>query len=234
MFACADVLHHTWAAPQSQKVRTHLLCMAVPFLPTSLLLSFSLKHARRHIQMRAGRRSLDDTQSKKTETASLLSFGGFVSHSKPLLMLKRSPPCLWAVSGPCFLVPSDVSDSIAERENCILFTQRLQYATFPLCSPQLTTHSARTGARAHKDTHRWMRTHTNLARGLKLFLTPLLPWVFPQYCDTLAWRDIKKCHRFRGSDFRCSLPPTRAEGMEAREGGRWCWTMRVNSALRVI
>lgn len=41
--------------------------------------------------MRAGRRSLDNTQSKKTETAPLLSFSGFVSHGKPLLMLKRSP-----------------------------------------------------------------------------------------------------------------------------------------------
>lgn len=137
------------------------------------------------------------------------------------------------MSGPRFLVPSDVSDSIAERENCILFTQRLQYATFPLYSLQLTTHSTCTDTQAYKDTHmralRWMQTHTNLAQGLKPFLP--LAWVFQQRCDILPWHVIKKCHRFWGSDFHCSLPPN---GQKGRRQGRvgmmnWCWTKRANS-----
>lgn len=62
------------------------------------------------------------------------------------------------MSGPRFLVPSVVSDSIVERENCILFTQRLQYATFPLYSLQLTTHST------CRDTESLQR-HTEHARS---------------------------------------------------------------------
>lgn len=56
------------------------------------------------------------------------------------------------MSRPCFLVPLDVTDSIVKSENCILFTQRLQYATFPLYSLQLTTHSTCTAAQTYKDT----------------------------------------------------------------------------------
>lgn len=51
-------------------------------------------------------------------------------------------------------MPSVVSDSIVERENCILFTQCLQYATFPLYSLQLTTRSTCTDTQKPAKPHR--------------------------------------------------------------------------------
>lgn len=123
------------------------------------------------------------------------------------------------MSRPSFLVPSDVSDSPVKRENCILFTQRLQYATFPLFSLQLTTHSTCTDAGGHKDTRtlRWMQTHTALTEGLEQPPPAPPPCLFSSAVTLLPWHVIKKCHRFWRSDFRRALPQNGQKGW--REGG---------------
>lgn len=178
---------------------------------------------------------------KETRNSSVLSFSSFVSHSKPLLTLKCSPSVSKRCPGPRFLVPSVVSDSIVERENCILFTQRLQYATFPLYSLQLTTRSTSTDTRIQKAirnrarsgeckcSQTWLKALT-----LSLFCS-IFFFLFPQhYCDTLPWHVIKKCHRFWGSDFCCSLPANGQQGQGARECEgmmSWSWTVCIKPAF---
>lgn len=141
------------------------------------------------------------------------------------------------MSGPRFLVPSDVSDSIAERENCILFTQRLQYATFPLYSLELTTHSTCTDTQAYKDTHTRAQMNANahkLSSRLRAFSLPL-PEFFSSAVTFRPDMPLKSVTRSGGVISAALCTPN---GHKGRREGRlammsWCWTMRVNSALRV-
>lgn len=141
------------------------------------------------------------------------------------------------MSGPHFLVPSVLSDSIVERENCILFTQRLQYATFPLCSLQLTTHGTCTDPQTCKDT--WGACSAEciqFCQGLRLpalcyfFFPPFFSYP-QQFSDIPPWHVIKKCHRFWGNDFCHALAPNGEE--ETRRGNKgmtnWSWTKHIKS-----
>lgn len=141
------------------------------------------------------------------------------------------------MSRPSFLVPSDVSDSIAKRENCILFTQHLQYATFPLFSPQLTTHSTcidTGGTKTHVHAHSDECKHTHsLSSKLKAFPPPCLFSSAVTFCPDVSLKSLS------GSGGVISAALCRHTGK--RDGGKggwgmmsWCWIMRVNSALRVI
>lgn len=110
--------------------------------------------------MKFADKHLQDGTSKGHRYRSLLLFFCSALHGAALVMLRCSG-CLRALSRPRFPGPSVVTDSTAEKENCILFTPRLQYATFPLYSLQPTAH--RTCTDAQRSILRWMQTHTNLA-----------------------------------------------------------------------
>lgn len=142
------------------------------------------------------------------------------------------------MSGAHFPVPSVVSDSIVERENCILFTQRLQYATFPLYSLQLPTDGTCTEPQTCKDTQGACSAECiQFCHGLRLpapcyffFFLPFFSYP-QQFSDIPPWHVIKKCHRFWGNDF-CHAPAPNGEE-ETRRGNKgmtnWSWTKHIKS-----